>query len=1192
MSTDVYRMIKATRLFDADYYRKQARIGLLTDPLRHFLRKGHHKGLSPSPHFWTAYYLQQYADVRNSGANPLQHYVEYGWKEGRWPNPCFDQKQFVDDHPACLQLGKLPVEHCIDLYGDARWPRDSEPDLEQEEMAPVEGLSRTAWEAWKAIFDADYYRTHYPDVAGQGVDPFLHFETVGWREDRNPRAGFDMDFAKRSLPDLAQGANALEKLVRGSAVVGPRLAEHGFTLLEPAQDAAAALGVGIHFHAFYPELVGEILPCLANFPASTVAYVTVCTEADRLFVERLARRYLADHGLPQRIEVRLTENRGRDIAPFLVGCADIWTKHDLVLHLHSKVSTHIDWGDDWRHYLIDQLAGSKPLVDAVLKAFADDPTLGFFYPENFYRIKKYLKRQNNNPRVAAFMQAFPGGKVSPDGATFAAGSMAWFRADAYRALISHVKLEQFEEERGQLDFTLAHVLERAFPLVAKAAGYAARAYATNRREPSPPPAPVPGREADFEPAAERWARDTARIARNQPVPLAPLVRRFNPRALDLHWIVPSFSRGAGGHMTIFRMVRFLETFGHRQTIWLQNAQGQHKGPAAAHRAICDWYQPLGRNVNVRFLPDDVRAIGGDAVIATDCWTVYPAVNASNVQERFYFIQDHEAEFHPAGELQLVARATYGMGLAGLCAGPWLQQKAEQYGMWARAWPLCADRETYFPVERGARVGPPKIAFYARPYTPRRAVNLGLAALELLHRQGFEFEAHLFGEDGLKEEFAFPHVKHGILSPEGLAELYRSCDIGVVFSTTNYSLVPLEMMACGLPVVELDGESTRAVFSGGEALLAPPTPAGIAESIRRLASDEALRRDQSRRAAAFLEGLDWEKSARLIEAAIIERLEMNGAKPIEPDAVCAPAVRPVRQASVFVPTYNAGKDIEPLLERLVAQVAPFRYDILMIDSGSTDGTVEKIRAYGSKGVRLHEIPNREFQHGRTRNLGIAMTEGDCVAILTQDALPADDRWLAALIGGFDRSNRVAGVIGRHLAYPQHGPFAARDLDQMFDHLASLPDIVSLERGLPSFVRPGSTQWQMLQQFYSDNNSAMSRAVWRELPYPEIDWGEDQVWCWEVLRRGFEKVYVDDARVFHSHAFEAPAQYKVSFTEGQFWAKHYGIRLVGDSEASTAIENERDRNYALKAGVSAEDLKVRLAQNGVVNAGRKDGADSIA
>ncbi len=241
-----------------------------------------------------------------------------------------------------------------------------------------------------------------------------------------------------------------------------------------------------------------------------------------------------------------------------------------------------------------------------------------------------------------------------------------------------------------------------------------------------------------------------------------------------------------------------------------------------------------------------------------------------------------------------------------------------------------------------------------------------------------------------------------------------------------------------------------MFADEVATLARPDPTSIAQAIADLWADPAKRARQVEAGLAFTRDLNWEESARLVEAALRDRLKEIGTVPVAPREICRPHLAKPRKASVFIPTLNAGPQFTDLLQRLDEQETDFDFDVLVVDSGSKDDTAQLVRNQKSGRFRLHEIPKSQFQHGRTRNLGIRMTDGEYVAILTQDALPADRHWLRNLIGGFSRSNRVAGVIGRHHAYPEHGAFAQRDLKQMFDRLGLLSDTYSIENGLPSFI----------------------------------------------------------------------------------------------------------------------------------------------
>ncbi|KQO73991.1 hypothetical protein ASF20_01340 [Methylobacterium sp. Leaf88] len=1138
-------------------------------------------GFNPSPFFDTSFYLSAYRDVQEFGINPLIHYLLDGGPELRRPSDDFDVQAFIAAHPTLHVTKKTPAEHCVELYGNYHW---------RDRSAPRLTTSNAALATFRSVFNADFYVSHNPDVAAANIDPLQHFIHNGQFEHRDPASGFDSDFYYRTV--VRQGGHAKSLVDTYHEQVQhtvPQTANAESLSIDlsrrPAE--APALRLCVHAHCFYPELIKELIPGFRNLPANATLVLTAVSSADAQFIARA----LARHSVTQPTEIRVVPNRGRDIAPFLVGCQDLWRAFDIVLHLHTKVSTHVSWGEEWRHYLFDQTLGSKALVDWVLESFATDQMLGCLYPRNFYRIREYVNAEQNSRAIGDFLATLglpADAGVQPD---YPAGSMAWYRTASLAQIANALTtLDRFEEEADQVDLTLAHALERIMTLVVRASGYAVRNYMTERRERLIPVLGLPDRESSTATAATLWPRDTPRIARCPPLPVAPVNRLYNPKALDVHWVLPAFAQGgAGGHMTIFRLVECLERFGHHQTLWLQNA-GHFADQALAKRLIQRWYRPIGSRVHVRFLPDDVRQISADVLIATDCWTAYPVAQVQNVKDRFYLIQDFEPSFHAAGDLNLIAEATYDFGLANLCAGNWLLELMQARGGWARAWELCADHDVYFPGKTlpAAVNRPLRIAFYARRYTPRRAVTLGFAAFALLQERGFLFRAELFGEADLKFDEAFPHVQHGILTPKELGELYRACDLGVVFSTTNYSLIPLEMMACGLPVIEIDTESTRAIFKNDEVTFTGPMPYVIADAIESLAANSDRQALQRARGFAFTQATSWERSARVLEGALLERLGETGFTPVSLETFPAPASLKGAHATVFIPTYNAGPDFTRVLDALSRQNCDFPYDVLVIDSGSTDGTAERVRARGGK-FRVETIDKAAFQHGRTRNLGIARSEGDYVALLTQDACPKDARWLSALVGGFARGPRVAGVIGRHEAYPDHDPFTRRDLQEMFDRLALLPDVIDRETGLPSFFYPGGQSWAMTLQFYSDNNSAMSREAWKILPYPDVEWGEDQIWAAEALRLGFQKAYVDEAVVYHSHAFDATQQHTVSATEGQFWAERFGIELHPDAEAAVMGMNERDRAFALETGISDKVLSKRYLHNQATVKGRCAGFD---
>jgi len=103
-----------------------------------------------------------------------------------------------------------------------------------------------------------------------------------------------------------------------------------------------------------------------------------------------------------------------------------------------------------------------------------------------------------------------------------------------------------------------------------------------------------------------------------------------------------------------------------------------------------------------------------------------------------------------------------------------------------------------------------------------------------------------------------------LNAKNLGSLYRECTLGMVFSSTNYSLIPQEMMACGLPVIEMDGENTRKTFPKDSVILAKPSPESIAQAISSLLDDVDQRNKISKNALYYVNSLSWEKSSKQIE----------------------------------------------------------------------------------------------------------------------------------------------------------------------------------------------------------------------------------------------------------------------------------------------------------------------------------------
>jgi glycosyltransferase involved in cell wall biosynthesis len=353
---------------------------------------------------------------------------------------------------------------------------------------------------------------------------------------------------------------------------------------------------------------------------------------------------------------------------------------------------------------------------------------------------------------------------------------------------------------------------------------------------------------------------------------APLLRsRVDPddpgSRLRIAAIIPSFRRGSGGHTTIVNVLAGLRRRGHEVSLWLEDCEGRHAGesPALVARSFREFFGADGLELH----KEPGGFAGADVVLATGWQTVARAQMLEGVGARAYLVQDHEPEFYGTSAEALWAAASYRAGLHCIAASPWLATLLrERYGASATHFDLAVDHSVYSsaaaePAAGGGR-GEATVAFYARALTPRRAVPLGLLALSELARRREEVEIVLYGEDH-PLRVPFTHRNAGILDAPSLARLYRESTVGMVLSLTNPSLVALEMMAAGLPCVELASEAMLASFGREDPLvLAEAEPLALCAALEGLLDDPARRRHAARTGRELVAARTWDGAAAQIE----------------------------------------------------------------------------------------------------------------------------------------------------------------------------------------------------------------------------------------------------------------------------------------------------------------------------------------
>ena len=234
-------------------------------------------------------------------------------------------------------------------------------------------------------------------------------------------------------------------------------------------------------------------------------------------------------------------------------------------------------------------------------------------------------------------------------------------------------------------------------------------------------------------------------------------------------------------------------------------------------------------------------------------------------------------------------------------------------------------------------------------------------------------------------------------------------------------------------------------------------------------------------------------------------------------------------SVVIPVKDGGPDLVRCLDAIGRQVVDAQVEIVVVDSGSRDGSVEVAR---TRGARVQEIPPAEFGHGRTRNLGAELARGEILVFTSQDAFAADERWLATLTRSLTDPGRMAGAYGRQLPHDDATPPERYFLDFLYGPEARVQRLVA--EGEPDFQ----------QTLFSNVNSAMPRAVWREFPFADdLIMSEDQEWSRRVLRAGYELVYEPEAAVHHSHRYSIGDAFRRFFDSGVSAERSYAAGRGG-------------------------------------------------
>lgn len=290
-------------------------------------------------------------------------------------------------------------------------------------------------------------------------------------------------------------------------------------------------------------------------------------------------------------------------------------------------------------------------------------------------------------------------------------------------------------------------------------------------------------------------------------------------------------------------------------------------------------------------------------------------------------------------------------------------------------------------------------------------------------------------------------------------------------------------------------------------------------------------------------------------------------------------------SLIIPTLNAAREIESLLERLEGQSCHID-ELIVVDSSSDDGTAGIVRMYAGShaNVDLQIIARKDFDHGATRDQALrTLTTGDFVLFMTQDAVPADEHYVENILNPFD-DPRVGVVSGRQL--PKADARLFEQLVRKFNYPAK-----SFTRGKADLGTYG------IKTFYtSDVCSAYRRSAYLEVGgFCRTMMSEDMYLAARLVAAGYLVAYAADARVYHSHNLTPQQQYRRNYAVGRFLEEHKDV-LMGTSEIGEGKKLAANvAGELLRGGHVGElcafgvDCVARFTGN---RAGRRDARNEIA
>lgn len=339
-------------------------------------------------------------------------------------------------------------------------------------------------------------------------------------------------------------------------------------------------------------------------------------------------------------------------------------------------------------------------------------------------------------------------------------------------------------------------------------------------------------------------------------------------SLILNWVIPEMGVGSGGHINIFRFVNLLQQKGIKNRIYI--FKGNNLDTNEKLRAFLKEHYDI-MNDGIEVYSDVSYMKFAHGTFATSWNTAYFVRKFNNTISKFYFVQDFEPYFFAVGSEYMFAENTYRFGFRGITAGDWLKDKLrDEYGMKTSSFGFSYNRDLYVKKEKRDNVK--RLFFYARPVTARRAFELGLLSLNEITKRMPEVEVVFAGWDVSNYEIPFKHLNAGSVKLDELADLYAQCDMCLVLSNTNLSLLPLEVMASNSVAVCTKGANSDWLVNDDNAIMVDFDPITIADKIEYYFKNPEQLTAIREKGIEFALKTSWEQEADKVYQAVVEGIK--------------------------------------------------------------------------------------------------------------------------------------------------------------------------------------------------------------------------------------------------------------------------------------------------------------------------------